>query len=184
MTRPNWFIGLPVATNPALEDLRTSLPAGLRRFHPDDLHITLAFFGAVGESTARQAWRAANGIAVGAFHVRARRLVALGRPSRPSAYGVELDDDWSSLAGFIDQQRNPLRVAAGLVVEDRPALPHMTIARPPRRCGPAIRERADRWMTGTRLPAMTFTLDRLALYTWSRDRRIRQFARVAERGLA
>lgn len=181
--RPNWFIALPVRPDDVPEDLRATLPAGLHRFLPDDLHVTIAFFGAVGKSSAYNAWAAACSLAAPVFNVRVRRLVALGRKDRPSAYGIELDDAHRTLARFIDDHRNQLRAAAGLEAENRPALPHLTLARPPRRCGPAIHERARRWLTESPVPDAAFTLDRLALYTWATDRRQRLFARVEERVL-
>lgn len=156
------------------------LPAGLRRFCPEDLHITLAFLGAVDEATAWAAWHAAPQPPAGGFAVAARGWRALGPPQRPSAYGLIVDEANDTLAAWIAQHRDAIRAAAGLEAERRPALPHVTLGRPPRRGGQAIRERAERWLAAAAVPDWQFRLDRLALYTWSNDRRSRLFARVAE----
>jgi len=53
MPRPNWFFAFPldgafVATLP-------EPPKAIRRYHPDDMHMTLAFLGGCGEEAALRA---------------------------------------------------------------------------------------------------------------------------------
>jgi 2'-5' RNA ligase len=55
---PNWFIALPVSPLGWFERLVPPPPAGFRAFHPDDLHLTIAFLGAVDDATASRGWHA------------------------------------------------------------------------------------------------------------------------------
>src|SRR6187397_318046 len=50
MPRPNWFFAFPIDGRFVL-DLPAPPPA-LRPFHPDDVHLTLAFLGGCGEEAA------------------------------------------------------------------------------------------------------------------------------------
>ena len=53
----SYFVAFPVAAEPWLERALAGAPPGVRRLHPDDVHLTLAFLGAVTEERARAAWR-------------------------------------------------------------------------------------------------------------------------------
>ncbi len=170
----NWFIGLPVRAEQLPADVFDSLPAGLRRFAAEDLHITLAFLGGVDEAAAHAAWAQAN-VTAGALKATVGAPAALGRPGRPSAFGLDLAEGRASVAALIDQWRDPLRAAAGLAADNREARPHITLARPPRRGGDAIRRRGERWVATYAPEPARLDLDTLALYTWSRDRPRRQF---------
>lgn len=176
---PNWFIGLPVDAGELPAGLMASIPPGLRRFHPDDLHLTVAFLGAVGPEAARAAWALVGDIDAGPLRAQTGRLAAFGRPGRPSAYGLELGAGRDSLAAFIGAWRDPLRAAAGVGAEERAVRPHVTVARPPRRGGQAIRARAAAWLDTQPAPA-TITLARIALYTRAPPGEERQFRRIEE----
>lgn len=178
--KPNWFIALPVPADRFPPESLSDLPPGLARFHPDDLHVTLAFLGPVDASRALAAWCAATLLPMPDFRVGIVTARALGAPTRPSAYGLVVDDADGRLARYIDAHRDRLRLAAEVPAEDRPALPHVTLARPPRQGGAVIRQRAEQWLATYRPPAVDLHLDRLALYTRAHDRRQRRFRRVAE----
>src|SRR6187551_197499 len=53
MPRPNWFFAFPIDGAFVLE--LPALPSNFRRFHPDDVHLTLAFLGGCGELAAERA---------------------------------------------------------------------------------------------------------------------------------
>lgn len=178
---PNWFIAWPVDAPALTRSLRRDLPAGLRLVADADLHITLAFLGSAGEKRAHEAWAHALTLPCPVFDVAAQRPVALGKPRRPSAYGVVFDDEQGHLAAFIGRHRDALRESAGVDAESRPPLPHLTLARPPRSAGPVIRERASEWIDGGELPTTRLALDRFALYTRAPDGHASRFQRVAER---
>lgn len=75
MTAPNWFIGLVVPPEARWHQLSMPLPAGVRPFHPADLHLTLAFLGGCDAEAAARAWRALAELTPGAplFEAVARR---------------------------------------------------------------------------------------------------------------
>lgn len=51
----NWFIGVAVPPEAGWIDAAHDLPEGVRRFHPLDLHITVAFLGPCGAAKAHRA---------------------------------------------------------------------------------------------------------------------------------
>lgn len=179
----NWFVALPVTASELPPGLLDGLPPGLRRFDPRDLHVTVAFLGPVSEAAAEAAWQAAADIDEGPFRVGLGPPAALGRPRRPSAFGLDLGAGGEAVAEFIRRWRDPLRAAAGCGPETREVRPHLTLGRPPRHGGNAIRARARRWVETWEPPPATLHLDRLALYTASEDRRERLFRIVHERPL-
>lgn len=184
MAQPgNWFIGLPVPEPPGLERILAGCPPELRRFHPADLHITVAFLGPVGAERAGQAWRGLGDLADGPFTVTLGALRPFGRPGRPSAFGFELDRGGEAVAALIRHQRDRLRLAAGVPPERRLPRPHVTLARPGRRATAAVRLAALRWAGGAAPPEQALRLDRIALYRWSEDRLLRLFAVAAQRAL-
>lgn len=179
MARPNWFIGLPVRADELPQGILASLPAGIRRFHEDDLHVTVAFLGPVGRDDAGRAWSVADWSRLSPLTAVTGVRAAFGNPRRPSAYGLEIESEENAVAGFIRDWRNVLLEAAGQPPEERPVRPHVTLGRPPRHRADAIRARARRWLKEQQ-PAVSLQLDRIALFTWSDDRRERQFTRVRE----
>lgn len=162
----NWFIGLPVAAEALPAGVIDTLPAGLRRLHPDDLHITVAFLGPVGERRALTAWAETEAIDAGPFALRTGTPAALGRPRRPSAYGLDLLAD-ETFVHWMAHWRDRLRAAADVEPETRSVRPHVTLARPPRTAGPAIQQRARAWLDNTEPEAASLLLDRIVLYTSS-----------------
>lgn len=162
----NWFIALPVTAEALPAGVIDGLPAGLRRLHPDDLHITVAFLGPVGEDCALTAWAETEDIDAGPFELRTGAPAALGRPRRPSAYGLDLVAD-RAFIDWVAHWRDRLRAAAEIEPETRSVRPHVTLARPPRTAGPSIQHRARAWLENTRPDATTLSLDRIVLYTAS-----------------
>jgi len=177
--RPNWFIALPVRAADLPPGLVGEMPPGLRRMHPDDLHITVAFLGPVRPRAARAAWALATTIDEGPFRVESGALAAFGRPERPSAYGLDLGPGGAAVGAMIERWRNALLRAAAAREETRPVRPHITLGRPPRRGGTTIRARAHEWLATAAPAASALHLDRIALYTWPEDRRERLF-RIVE----
>lgn len=181
MTPPNWFIALPFPPEALPKGELDALPPGTRRFHPDDLHVTVAFLGAVDEATALATWTAADWSSEPALRALGGCRATFGPRHRPSAFGLEFEDPRGELRAFIGRWRDRLLAAADLPPERREVRPHVTMGRPPRHGGDTIRIRE--WLASGP-GAVAVTLDRVALYTRADPGSERRFARRRECSLA
>jgi 2'-5' RNA ligase len=100
-----------------------------------------------------------------------------------SALSALLDHGRAEATACITDVRDVLTQAATGRREKRPAKPHVTIARPMRRATDEARAAGLVWAAALELRAVRARLDRIALYTWSENRRERLFRIVAERRL-
>ncbi len=183
MSRPNWFIGLPVPGHPWFEGL-TPVPRGARALHPDDLHLTVAFLGAVGEQRARAAWAVAEAATgAGSLTFVPGAILPFGNPRRPSAFSVVPRDGGAPICELIGRIRDPILTAAQARLDPRPPRPHATVARPGRKAGSEMRRALASWAAAQQLPDGPVLLEQIALFTWSEDRRTRLFRVVASRPL-
>lgn len=180
MSAPNWFVAFEVVAPRAIEALGPP-PLHVRLFAPEDLHATIAFFGAVDEDAARAGWAALR-LDVTPRTLRLGPVVPLGPPARPSALSARIDD--AELTRAIGSARDAALQAAGAPLDPRPPLAHVTLARIGRRA--SDRERADAiaWAAARSLAGLAARTDRVALYTWSADRHARLFRIVDARALA
>jgi 2'-5' RNA ligase len=184
MTRPNWFLALPLPAGAGWQHSVATAPAGLRRFAPEDLHLTVAFLGACGEAAALQAWRAVECLRQPPIRIAAAGWRALGPPRQPSAYGVSLSEGHGVLVDLLAVWGGRALQAADQPPASRPPLPHVTLLRPRRREAPHWQGPMHAWMATAPLPPAAVRLEELALWTWSQDRSQRLFAPVCRRGLA
>lgn len=176
---PNWFIACPVPSFEGFETLFQQVPQNLRPFQVEDLHITLAFFGNIAIVDALKAWEVAKQIKFPAFEVSFDAIKAFGPSSRPSAFSIVLDTGRIEAESLILNHRAALHEAAGVPADARPPKPHITIARPSRKATDADLHEMTTWATGLSLPKVHIEIQKLALYTWARDRHARQFEVVA-----
>ena len=185
MSRPNWFLALPLPADaaPAWLAVAAAAPPVLRRFHPADLHLTVAFLGPCDEAAALAAWQALDGLVHHPIAIRAGGWRALGSPAAPSAYGLTLAEGHPELSRLLSAWGGLALAAAGCRPEQRPPLPHFTLLRPPRRQAVELREPMAAWMAAAPLPPQPALLSRLALYTWAEERRQRLFRIVRSRTL-
>jgi 2'-5' RNA ligase len=186
MARPNWFFGFPVDGSFVLD--LPDLPHAFRRFHPADVHVTLAFLGSCTESASARALDALDRqleiAPPRAVDVSLGRVVPMGGSQRAyTALSALLDRGAHAVATTITSLRNDLTEAAAGRREARPVKPHLTIARPRRRASNTDREAGLAWAAGLDLGSVEARLDRIALYTWSEMRNVRLFRIVAERRL-
>jgi RNA 2',3'-cyclic 3'-phosphodiesterase len=183
--RANWFFGFPM--NGAFVLDLPEPPSGFRRFHPDDVHLTLAFLGGCGEPAARAALTALDEqlriSARSALDVSLAEVVPMGAPHRYTALSALLGRGREDAITLLSELRDVLTDAAGGPRETRPAKPHVTLARPRNRASNADRQAGVAWAARLDLRAVHARLDRIALYTWSELRRERLFQIVAERQL-
>jgi 2'-5' RNA ligase len=180
----NWFVGLPVPAGSWLEPLLTGAPADVQRLHPDDLHITVAFLGHVERDAAERAWAVVHDFEPGNVPVRLSGLEPMGNPRRPTALSVMLDEGHDETVALITAVRAPILEAAGVLADRYGVKPHITVARPARKADARARGRAVAWAKAVPPIGATVTLDRIALYTWSADRRLRKFRVVHDKALA
>lgn len=183
--RPNWFFGFPI-DGAFLLDLPT-LPKHFRRFHENDVHMTLAFLGGCGEEAALRALSALDerlaSAPIHAMDISLGEVVAMGSPRRYTALSALLDRGREEAEACVTTYRDLLTETASGRRDERPAKPHVTIARPRRRAADADRKAGLEWAATVDLHAVTATLDRVALYTWSEKRVDQMFRIVAERRL-
>ena len=163
------------------------LPAGFRRFHPNDVHLTLAFLGGCGESAATAA--------VAALDEQLRRaeytpmeislgpVVPMGARRAYSALSALLGEGRDRTAEYLAALRDPLCAAASAKLDDRTPKPHVTLARPLRKASSTQRGAGLLWAAELTLDTVRLKLDRIALYTWNEPRTEQQFRIVTERAL-
>lgn len=175
--RANWFVALPVPAAGWFERVGEA-PRGVRLFHPEDLHLTVAFLGAVSDEAARRGFDEARAFPLAAREITLGSVVPMGNKRRPSALSARLVEGEREVARAITEVRDGICDAAGAKRELRPALPHLTIARPLRSATYAERSSALLWAMSLALGAPRVSLACVALYTWSAQRSDRLFAIV------
>lgn len=176
----NWFVALPVRAGGWFDGL-PALPPGLRGFHRDDLHFTVAFFGGVTEAQARAGWAAARW--EGARDVTLGDVVPMGDPGRYSALSALASEGRAQLEAEIGACRALAMPAAGARPDRWPPKAHLTLARPTRAASDEQRAAGLRWAASVEVTGVAVRLDRIALYTWAEDRAARLFRIVEERAL-
>jgi RNA 2',3'-cyclic 3'-phosphodiesterase len=185
MPRPNWFFGFPIDGSFVLD--LPEVPSGFRRFHPDDVHLTLAFLGGCGEDSARRALAALDerlhAAPLAALTVTLAEIVPMGPAPAYSALSALLERGRDEATAYVAGTRDLLTDAAVRRREQRAPKPHVTIARPPLRASEARRAEGLDWARSVDLRAVACRLDRIALYTWHENRGERLFRIVEERPL-
>ena len=120
------------------------LPSG-RKVVPENFHLTLAFLGAQPATRLEALKHLAAAIEAPSFELKLDGLIALGkgfvclRPQSPPAALLQLATSLGQALG-----------AQGIVLDSRPFLPHLTLARqaelPPRCTPPTFSWAADRFV--------------------------------------
>jgi len=169
-----------VPAGPWFSALIADAPKQVSVFHPDDLHMTVAFLGGIDEAQAREAWSLTTNLDADAFSIRLAGLAAMGPARRPSALSVMLDQGKAEAVAIMRALRDDMIAAVGGRPDTRQHLPHITVARPRKKAGSAERHAAVSWAEAKAPLGTTMTLDHLALYTWSNDRQEQKF-RLVER---
>jgi 2'-5' RNA ligase len=185
MSRPNWFFAFPLDGAFVLE--LPELPGGFRRFHAEDVHLTLAFLGGCGESAALRALATLDerlaSLAAAAIDVSLGAVVAMGSSRQYSALSALLEQGREEVTALVASLRDPLADSASVPRDGRAPKPHVTLARPTRRASADDRRAGLQWAARLELGHVRARLDRIALYTWDERRLERLFRVVAERRL-
>lgn len=182
--RPNWFLAFPIDGRFVLD--LPELPRGFRRYHPEDVHLTLAFLGGCGADAAHRALEALDTrlaeLRPGPLDVALAEVVPMGSKRKYSALSALLAKGRAETEACIGALRGAPALAAKGREEKRAPKAHVTIARP-FRAKDSERQAGLTWAESLDLGSVHARLDRIALYTWSEPRRERLFAIVAERRL-
>ena len=122
------FVGieLPDEARHALLKVRADYP-GARWHPPEALHVTLSFIGMVDATTQAAMAQSLVGLPDPGVDLRIQGVGYFGTPDRPKVLwaGVELSGGLWQLQQEVEQRLLPL----GLVAEQRPYRPHVTLAR-------------------------------------------------------
>ncbi len=182
--RPNWFIALPVpAARWFTERVAQHPPPSVRLFHPEDVHLTVAFLGGVTEEAARHAWQRADLWRQGSVRATFGEVIGMGAPAHFTALSALLERGRAEVEEGLRACRDPMLNAAGAPPERRAINAHVTIARPRRDARPHERGAALAWAMHLTLRGVEVELSEMALYTWIAERRDRQFQAVERRPL-
>ncbi len=181
--KPNWFVAAPIPAASWLPSALAELPPECRGFDPRDVHMTVAFLGAMDPSRQAAVTAAMDRVSAEPFAIVLGELLALPSPKRLSALSFSVAEGEPAAKALIGQWRGDLIAAAGARPDPRPPLAHITVARPIRKYGPRGQRAGLDWARAVAPPKQRLVVDRLALYTWADDRRARQFKVVHERPL-
>ena len=182
--KPNWFVAFPLRAETWLSQVLAGLPRECRGFHDRDIHLTYAFLGAMSPDRKQGVLELMNRIECEPFPIRLGLMRALPNPKRVSALSFEVAQGRDRVHALIAGLRGPLIEVVGARPDPRPPLAHITVARPNRKYGVAGRNAALAWARQVLPPGDSLIIDRVALYTWSEDRSLRQFRIVAEKSLS
>lgn len=132
---PNSFLALlpppevSAAVGPLLSRTKELLPRA-RPVNPEGVHVTLAFLGRVGDDRLRQLDRPLAVVCAqsGGFSLRLGDLGAFPDLVAPRVLFLELLDEDGQLLSLGLRTRRQL-VAEGFALDQRPLVPHLTLAR-------------------------------------------------------
>ena len=127
---PSCFVALPLRPCPPLLDLQDRLPDVLRPIHPEDLHVTVAYFGRIPRARHEGILALVASMPREPFEVTLDGLLALPARRRPTATTLRLGEGHDAVAALMSAWRPRLVAAAGVEAETRGPLPHVTFARP------------------------------------------------------
>ena len=180
--KPNWFVALPVPA-PWLPALVADLPESCRAFAAGDIHMTVAFLGAMDPARAPAVIEVIEALPFRPVRVGLGEMLALPAPQRVSALSLAVGEGHEEAATLIGSCRESLWDVAGARHDERPPLPHVTVARPLRKFGQQGQREALAWADRCQPPADVSTLNGLALYTWAEDRGRQQFRILYQRSV-
>jgi 2'-5' RNA ligase len=164
------------------------VPPSIRRYHVGDVHMTLAFLGGCGEPAALRALAVLDQRLLVSpppvVDISLGDVVPLGRSkSGYTTLSALLERGRAEATELLTEHGGPLYDAATGRRPARPPNPHVTLARVRGRASDEHREAGLAWAASLDLRSVHARLDRIALYTWSDERRERLFRIVEERRL-
>lgn len=174
--QPHWFLALPVPAEHWFAERVVAHPMPqVRLFAAEDLHLTVAFLGAVSESAARAAWAERMAWESPLARVTLGSVIGMGPPAHFSALSALLEEGRETVERGMRQCRDRMLAAAEVAREERPIKAHVTLGRPLRSATLAQRSAALAWAMHLPLRGVEVRLSEMALYSGAEDRSVRQF---------
>ena len=129
---PSCFAAIPVIAPATVLALQEALPPELRRIHPEDMHLTVAYFGRIDPALHPVVLEALAAIPFYSTPVVLDTLLALPSRDYPSAITLTLEKDagYERIVSLMTEHRGALLELTGRPPELREPLPHITFARP------------------------------------------------------
>jgi len=119
-------IDLPAASKELVTPLRTGLP-GARWVSPDQLHLTLRFIGDTDEAQCTSIQSALAGVTAPPFELALQNIGWFPARGNPHVLWVGLPESPQLLS--LHQDIEIALLSAGVLPDERPFSPHITIAR-------------------------------------------------------
>ena len=171
----NWFAAFPVSAEGWYPGVCRQIPESVRLFAPEDLHLTVAFFGRLEERAIVDVKKSLQEISFSSFTITLGKLIPLPSSRRFSALSFQVDQGCRELETFMGDTSPVLYRAAGQTEDSRKPLAHVTIGRPGRKSSRDERAAVLKSVAAIDTVTTRLHLNTLALYGWDRERKIRQF---------
>jgi 2'-5' RNA ligase len=179
---PNWFVALPIPAD-WLPALQANAPEGLRWFQPTDVHLTIAFLGAMNPDKQQAVMEQMQQVVHASIPIRLATMIALPSERNFSAVSLKISGGNETISQLMEQWRGAFYQAAEARPDTRPPLPHITVARPRRDASFGQRKAILDWVKTYPVPAAELVVDSIAFYTWADDRSRQQFKIIVSRRL-
>ncbi len=180
--KPNWFIAFPISPGRWHDKVNENIPNSFRVFHPNDLHVTVAFLKKCDELQIENIADILQRIVIERFIVATDRPLLLPSNDNFSVLAVGFSKGNSLLKKYISKYRTLFSEVAGIEADSRSPFPHCTIARL-RYDAMTKRQSLVKSVNSINIPCEEIIIDRLALYTWNDNRKIMQFKIIKEQML-
>ncbi|WP_100373819.1 RNA 2',3'-cyclic phosphodiesterase [Bacillus sp. FJAT-45037] len=138
MNDMHYFLSIPIsdqikdAYKNSLQQLKDAYPFK-QWVHPDDLHITLVFLGALSDETKQELTSHVQQVTledqtIRPFSLKLTDLQTFGKDESPRIFWVDVEGEADRLHQLYRQLKNAC-VNLGCRVDERPYRPHLTIAK-------------------------------------------------------
>ena len=161
---PRYFVAIP-PTDDVRDALIRAQPApsqGLRMVSPEELHLTLHFLGEVSDSDCGELHRALHAIHAAPFALSLSGVGWFSQPSGAVFFYARAEPE-PELLELHRRIGVGLGAAIGFEVEQRPYVPHITLARSQSALSSAEIEQIAQSICAVQIPSMH--VDRFALYS-------------------
>ena len=173
--KPNWFVAFSVSPDVWYKDIYKNIEEPMRKFHPEDLHSTLVFLGYLENGEVESVKRVMDDFDEKSVSITLGKLLFLPALKKYSAVSYSIEQGNKTLQEYMKKYRDRFSVAAQRDLDSRSPLPHITIARPPKKMTGHEKQTAAMQLQKLPIPQGEIKIDTLDLYTWADHRQSRQF---------